>query len=79
MKVKVLYFGVTADITGKENEFIADVKDLKALTEILTSLYPGLRNANYRFAVNLKLIDDVNILSLKEDDEVALLPPFAGG
>ncbi|MBK9331087.1 MAG: MoaD/ThiS family protein [Ignavibacteria bacterium] len=79
MEVKVLYFGVTADITGKEQEFIADVKDLNSLSAILTALYPGLENANFRFAVNLKLIDDINTLSINEGDEVALLPPFAGG
>ncbi|MBK8981198.1 MAG: MoaD/ThiS family protein [Ignavibacteria bacterium] len=79
MKVKVLYFGVTADITGKEQELIAEAKDLNSLRAILTSLYPGLKNANFRFAVNLKLINDINSLTLNKGDEVALLPPFAGG
>jgi len=77
MNIKVLYFGVTADITGKDSESVPDIPDTKSLDEKLTGLYPGLKNINYRISVNLEMIFENSVL--KDGDEVALLPPFAGG
>ena len=77
MKIKVLYFGVTADIIEKDSESFSDIPDTNSLNEKLIALYPGLRNANYQIAVNLEMINENK--TLKEGDEVALLPPFAGG
>ncbi|MFZ1320553.1 MAG: MoaD/ThiS family protein [Ignavibacteria bacterium] len=77
MKIKILYFGVTADITGKDSESVLDIHDTNSLNEKLIGIYPKLKNANYRIAVNLEMINENTVL--KDDDEVALLPPFTGG
>ena len=39
--------------------------------------YPFLKNMNYLIAVNQEVIKD-NI-ALRDGDEIALMPPFAGG
>ncbi len=77
MKLKILYFGVTADITCKDSESVSDIPDTNSLNDMLIGLYPELKNANYRIAVNLEMIKENTVM--KDGDEVALLPTFAGG
>ncbi|MBS1518597.1 MAG: MoaD/ThiS family protein [Bacteroidetes bacterium] len=77
MKVKVLYFGMTAEITGKDSELVGDVNDSDSLDDHLKVVYPELKKAGYRIAVNLEMINENTVL--RDGDEFALLPPFAGG
>ena len=77
MNLKILYFGITAEITGKDSETITGAEDSDSINQKLIGLYPELKNANYRLAVNLEMINGNAVL--KDGDEVALLPPFAGG
>jgi len=78
MILKLKYFGMIAEAVGKEEEsynFSAtSVDDLKIA---LKNNYSKLSNMNYKVAVNQSIAES-NML-LKENDEVALLPPFAGG
>ena len=75
--MKVLLFGIISDITGKEELILNGFKDTGALDQQLQKDYPGLKKVTYRIAVNKEIIN-VNTL-LNDSDEVALLPPFAGG
>ncbi len=54
MTVKVLFFGVLAEVTGTNCKHYSEAKSLSALT---------------------RLIQD----ELNDGDEVAFMPPFAGG
>lgn len=77
MKINLLAFGQIVDITGKTNWRQQLVLDTEELIEQLHALYPALKEMNYAMALNKKLIHENT--RLKENDTVALLPPFSGG
>jgi molybdopterin converting factor small subunit len=75
--LKLKYFGMIAEAVEKSDEEFSLVKDIVALTAELELKYPKLKDLNYKFAINQTLIAE-NI-ALNDNDEIALLPPFAGG
>ncbi|MFA5815370.1 MAG: MoaD/ThiS family protein [Bacteroidales bacterium] len=75
--VNVIYFGSVMDITGINSEKIDSPETLNELNELLISRFPGLSVISYRLSVNRQLITDNR--QLVDGDEIALLPPFAGG
>jgi molybdopterin synthase sulfur carrier subunit len=79
MNVSVKYFGALAEAINKESEQLEIGKDscLNDFSELVESLYPQLQEHVFKIAVNQNIADD-NI-KINENDEVALLPPFAGG
>ena len=79
MKVKLLFFGALTDIVGMQEETI-DVDDNLDITYLnldLLSRYPSLSNFKYKIALNKVVVDKDQ--KLRDGDEVAFLPPFAGG
>ena len=77
MKTKVLLFGMLADIVNQSTIEIEDVKDTDMLLKKVRELNGAFIDATFLMAVNNKIVL-VNQL-LKDNDEVALLPPYAGG
>lgn len=80
MEITVKYFGIIVDITEKKEEvFLLDetVNSLIKLKLKLEIKYPKLLVINYSIAVNKKFLQ--NDILLEKYDEIALLPPFAGG
>ena len=75
--LKLKYFGMIAEATEKTEEEFILTKDITALAAELELKYPKIKDSNYKFAVNQSLISE-NI-NLNDNDEIALLPPFAGG
>ncbi|MEJ6736062.1 MAG: MoaD/ThiS family protein [Flavobacteriales bacterium] len=75
--LKLKYFGMIAEAINKSEEDIKFVGNLDLLTLELEGEYPKLKDLNYKFAVNQTLV--ATNIALKENDEIALLPPFAGG
>jgi len=75
MEIKA--FGQLTDIFKKETISIEGVKDLNELKEKLLKSFPALSQKTFVIAVNKQIIR--NNVSLNEDAEVALLPPFSGG
>jgi molybdopterin converting factor subunit 1 len=78
MKVTLKYFGVIAESAGKTEEVLelkqgSTVKDLKNQQ---IKKYQIQDAESVQIAVNQNLNREVE---LKEGDEVAFLPPFAGG
>lgn len=80
MKLKVLLFGISTDLTGEnaldlelvENASVADFKDT------LQRQYPKLTQLNsYAIAVNESYANDDT--QLHENDTVAVIPPVSGG
>ena len=80
MKISVLAFGIAKDITGQrfldwelgENAKLADLRaELEAKVPALLEL------AALRLAVNSEYANGDAVL--KENDEVAIIPPVAGG
>jgi len=80
MKIKVLLFGITADIIGEKTiEFevtsSCNVHDFK---QLFIDKFPELSNQNnFSIAVNMEYATDTVIL--QENDEIALIPPVSGG
>lgn len=77
MKVKVLFFGVLAEKTGKDAINVEDALDLDSLKSTIVDDYPGIKEYTFRVSVN-RDICKANV-RLNDGDEVAFLPPFAGG
>jgi sulfur-carrier protein len=77
MKIKVYFFGILTDITGSSEQEIKDVESVSALKSWLWRNYPKSKEMDFQVALNNKLIDGK--IDFKNGDEVALLPPFAGG
>jgi molybdopterin synthase sulfur carrier subunit len=78
MILNIKYFGMIAEAVGKsEEQFEFTGNKLLELDNMLKSKYSKLDTLNYKFAVNQALVN-VNE-TLENNNEIALLPPFAGG
>ncbi|MGD0753975.1 MAG: MoaD/ThiS family protein [Bacteroidales bacterium] len=77
MEVKVLFFGVLAEVSGTSVKYYRDVKSIGDLKIRINDDFPEIVHYNFRISINSEITDD-NLL-LKSGDEVAFLPPFAGG
>lgn len=77
IKLNLIYFGSVMDITAKNGETIEGPETLNELNESLIARFPKLSSVSYRFSVNRQLTTDNR--QLADNDEIALLPPFAGG
>ncbi|MDF0705910.1 MoaD/ThiS family protein [Flagellimonas okinawensis] len=78
MKVTVKYFGLVAEAAEKSEEVLELNGELTAMelkSQCLNSLAIADKES-VQIAVNQNLDDTI---TLKDGDEVALLPPFAGG
>lgn len=89
MKVTVLYFANIKEQTqSSEDQFIlpedSNLKDLlhevKLKYQKLESLIFNIKigSSDTALALNQELVSDLNV-SLKENDEVAFIPPISGG
>lgn len=77
MKVKVLFLGSLSEFISDHPLEIERVADTGELLKKLNVQFPSLKNHKYRLAVNQTMEEGITIL--KNNDEVALLPPFSGG
>ena len=78
MKLKLLFFGALTDVVSNQQYVIDAVEtNVSALDASLKSKHPFLNNYKYKIAVNQQIVEGDH--SLKDGDEVAFLPPFAGG
>ena len=76
MQVKVLFFGVLAEVTGTNLKHYNDVGSVTDVKSRIVDDYPEIAHYSYRTAINNILID---VADLCDNDEIALMPPFAGG
>ncbi len=79
MTIRMKYFGMIAEQTGVTEESISVVDgcSVEELREHLQKKYPFLKSINTKVAVNQTVALDDVVLAAR--DEIALLPPFAGG
>ena len=80
MKIKILFFGITKDITNNSNlelEF-SENKDINYLVGLLEERYPEFLSVNgFSVAVNEEYVE--RDIILKNNDIVAIIPPVSGG
>ena len=78
MQLKLLFFGVLTDVIGVSDiEFVTNSSNVEKLNKSLHKDFPALKKYTYKIAVNQEIITEEK--KLKDGDEVAFLPPFAGG
>ena len=77
MEVKVFFFGVLAEVTGTGFKHYRDVKSISDLKLRIQDEFPEIVHYNFRISLNNEITD--KDLLLKSGDEVAFMPPFAGG
>ena len=77
MEIKVLFFGVLAEVAQTRFKHYRNVKSFGDLRLRIMDDFPEIVHYSYRVAVNNEIVDDDP--SLKDGDEIAYLPPFAGG
>ena len=77
MEVKVLFFGVLAEVSGTSIKHYNDVKTINDLKLKIQDDFHEIVHYNFRISVNSVITD--NDLILNNADEVALMPQFAGG
>lgn len=75
-KVKVLFFGKYKEDSGRASLW-AEASDLEELLVLLEKDYPFLQRGSYLLARNQEITRENQALS--PDDEIAVMPPFAGG
>ena len=79
MQINIQYFGLIAEAVQKTTEVLVlpEACSVVDLQQQLLEVYPMLKGKEFKIAVNHQLESDATLLS--ESDEIALLPPFAGG
>jgi molybdopterin synthase sulfur carrier subunit len=75
--LKVLVFGMLVEDIGSQEIDITFPADLAELRQNLLEQFPALENKQFMIAVNMQKAEG-NIV-LNPTDEIALIPPFAGG
>lgn len=77
MKIRVMFFGSLAGLTGKSYLMVNECADILSVKQKVINEYPQLKDCVFLISVNRKLVK--NNHALEEGDQVAFLPPFAGG
>ena len=77
MTIQLLSFGPVSDHVPGGSFELPDNASVQELKTLLHVQFPGLQSLTYAVSVNRVMVQDEH--GLKENDEVALLPPFSGG
>ncbi|HVF29373.1 MAG TPA: MoaD/ThiS family protein [Pyrinomonadaceae bacterium] len=79
MKVRVLFFGATADTVGRRSVtlFISGDTTAHDISRRLTAQHPRLANHSLLFAVNEQHADGET--KLRDGDDLAIFTPVSGG
>ncbi|MDX9946380.1 MAG: MoaD/ThiS family protein [Bacteroidales bacterium] len=77
MEINVLFFGVLADFTGVRRKHYTGIESYSDLKHRIFDDYPGIEHYTYKIAVNRTIINEDPLL--RNGDELAFMPPFAGG
>jgi molybdopterin converting factor small subunit len=77
MEIKVLFFGVLAEVAMINCKHYSGVTSFSDLKGRIEDEFPEIIHYNFRYSLNNVLVDNDPVLN--DGDEVALMPPFAGG
>jgi len=77
--MKISLYGMLAEAAATTQLEINDFRgeSIRDLRKVVEEKYPQLKNMTYKIAVNKKIAKENE--TLNKTDEVAFLPPFAGG
>jgi molybdopterin synthase sulfur carrier subunit len=77
MEIKVLFFGILAEVAKTGFRQYSGINSFADLRLRIKDDYPEFAHYKYRVSVNNEIIIDDP--ALKNGDEIAFMPPFAGG
>ena len=77
MEVKVLFFGILVEVTGTNCKNYIEVKSISDLKLRISDDFPEVVHYSYIVSLNNEITNSNH--DLRDGDEVALMPPFAGG
>ena len=77
MSITIKLFGSLVDAVGKNEIPMQDITDTDSVRKKLIADFPVLENHSFVVAVSKRIVRENK--KLNTGDEVALLPPFAGG
>jgi len=77
MEIEVLFFGVLAEFTGIRRKHYSGIQSYSDLMHRICDEFPGIDQFTFNVAVNRVLVTGNPFL--KDGDELAVMPPFAGG
>ena len=77
MKVNILFFGILREKAGVDTWEVEGVPTLDSLRAKIETTLPELKGQVYLTAVNQDLVRGNPPLA--DGDEIAIMPPFAGG
>jgi|ETNmetMinimDraft_8_1059916.scaffolds.fasta_scaffold22665_3 molybdopterin converting factor small subunit len=77
MKIEVLFFGGLRELMGCSSMPIIEVDTTDNVLEKLNQVNDKLAGKTFQLALNNKLIKENT--PIENGDQLALLPPFAGG
>lgn len=72
-----MFFGVLTEVTGTLVKHYEEVKSLGDLRLMIEDEFPEVAHYNFIVSVNREIINTDK--ELNDSDEIALMPPFAGG
>jgi molybdopterin synthase sulfur carrier subunit len=76
MAVKIQLYGQLKQVTGL-SELMSEAADTDGLMNEISARFPSLENLNYIIAVDRNIVQANT--TIKEGQELALLPPYSGG
>ena len=77
--VNIKYFGVIAEKTNLESEKTPfDFNQLSKIVKSIKDKY-DLHQLSFQISLNLNLVNSEDSIIVHDGDEIAFLPPFAGG
>ena len=76
-KIKVFFFGSISEAAGRQEEIFETEGQLSELITVIEEKYPSIQGIKHQIAVNQEVNPDISEIS--DGDELAFLPPFAGG
>ncbi len=76
--MKIKCFGSLTDIVGDEVNISSPISSISDLKKEAFNLYPKLKESRFLIAVNHEITHDEN-QKINKEDEIAFLPPYAGG
>ena len=79
MKISVEYYGQLEELVGKKNEevYFSEPINLEGFKTQMLEQNASLNKMQLSLAVNNAFTDESTVL--KNEDKIAVMPPFAGG
>jgi len=79
LSINIKYFGMIGEAANKDSEIINinESVTVEELKNVILRKHPKLKRLDFQIALNLTIAGKDE--KINDKDEIALLPPFAGG